>query len=104
MPIGEWGGLASASGALEEPFLDEERLVHVLERRGLFTHHYRQGVETDRTALVLGDQRVEETSIHFVEAALVHAEQSQRLVRHGERHHAIRLDEREVAQDRKSVV
>jgi hypothetical protein len=61
---------------------DQERFVHVLERRRLLSYDHRQGPEPDRTALVLDDQRLEQPPVHLVEPALVHLQHAQRFARH----------------------
>src|SRR5262249_3245803 len=92
--VGGRRGCAAARGALDESFLDQERLVNVLERARLLAHDDRERAESDRAALVLPDQGVEQPAVHLVEPALVHLEQPQRLARHRKRDHAVRLDQR----------
>jgi len=41
-------GAATTWGALEEPLLDQERLVDLFQRPGIFPHRNRYGVEADR--------------------------------------------------------
>src|SRR5437867_7495359 len=97
MGVGERRRLAPAWRALDEALLDEEGLVDLLQSRGFFSDHHRERVETDRTATILADQRLEQPAIHVVEAALVDLQEAQRLARHGERDPAVGLDQREVA-------
>jgi hypothetical protein len=104
MPVGERGRLAAARGALEEAFLDQERLVDVLEGRRLLAHHHRQRAEPHRATLVLGDERFEQAAVHLVQAALVDLEEPERLARHRQGDAAVGLDERHVAHPAQQAV
>src|SRR4051812_20450968 len=68
---------AAARRAHEQTLLDEERLVHVLDRLGLLAHADGQRREADRTATELLAQGAEDGAVDLVQPALVHAEQRQ---------------------------
>ena len=72
----------AARRAIEEPDLDQERLVNVLERVPFFAHGCREAGDTDRAAAELLDDRAQQPPIHFVESVLVDLEQLQRAQRH----------------------
>src|SRR5437867_3122447 len=74
-------GAAAARCAGEEALLHQERLVHLLERPGIFAHGGRHGRYTHRAALELLDDRLEDARIHVVEPELVHVEPLERLRR-----------------------
>src|ERR1035437_4901552 len=71
---GEWGGYASAGGAVEEADLDEEGFVDLLQRVLLFGQGGGECVEADRDAVVLLDDGAQEAAIELVEAVGVDLE------------------------------
>src|SRR6266850_7323669 len=70
-------------GADEETFLDEERLVDVLDRVPLLADRRRERVEPDRTPRELVDDGEEERAVHLVEARFVDVEEPERVPGHG---------------------
>ena len=69
--------------AHEQPLLDEERLVDVLDRLGLLAHADGERRQADGTAAELLAQRAEDGPVDLVEPALVHAEQRQAVAGRG---------------------
>src|SRR5216117_665849 len=57
--VGAPRGAAAARGAGEEPLLHEERLVHLLERAGIFPHRRRDRGQSHGAAVELLDDRLE---------------------------------------------
>ena len=60
--------LASARGTFDESFLDEVRLIDILDGAGIFTHSGSDSVESDRSATELIDDGREEFVIYLIEA------------------------------------
>ena len=60
--------LASARGTFDESFLDEVRLIDILNRAGIFAHGGSDGVESDRSATELIDDGREQFVIYLIEA------------------------------------
>src|SRR2546428_13840936 len=66
--VGEVGRHPAAGGPRHEPDLDQVRLMHVLDRLGLLRQRYRYGVEPDRAALELLDERLQQPAVERLEA------------------------------------
>src|SRR5687767_10428763 len=62
---------AAPRRALEEPGLDQVRLVEVLERSPVLAERSRDGVDPDGTAAELLDDRREDPPVELVEPVLV---------------------------------
>src|SRR3954471_665999 len=73
------GGDASARSALEESVLDEERLIHFLERARVLADGGGYCADADRSALELLDDGLEDSRVHVVEPELIDLEQLQRV-------------------------
>ena len=69
--VGQRRRLAAAGRALEEALLDQERLVDLLDRPGLFAHGRGHGVQTHGTAVEFLDDRSENLVVHLVQSARV---------------------------------
>src|SRR5256885_13978108 len=91
MPVGERCGDATARRSLEEAVLNEERLVHLLDGRGILADRGANVVESDRSTLEFLDDRLEDSRIHVVEPELVHVDYPEELRRDLLGYHAIRL-------------
>src|SRR4051812_37130798 len=72
---------ASARRALEKSVLYQERLVTFLERARVFSYCGCDRGHTNRTALELLDDRLENSRVHIVEPELIDLEQLQRVSR-----------------------
>ena len=68
----------AARGALEEAALEQERLVHVLDRLGLLAHRDRERGEPHRLARERAAQRGEHRPVDLVETERVDLEQRER--------------------------
>src|SRR5262245_66615293 len=64
--VGERGRRPSLGGARQESFLDQERLVHVLDRVPLLADGGGERLDADRTAGELVDDRQQEGAVHLV--------------------------------------
>src|SRR5690606_27560013 len=69
------GGDPPTRGAHEQPLLDEERLVDVLDRLGRFADADGEGGEADRPAAETSAQRLEDGPGGLVETEVVDAEE-----------------------------
>ena len=67
--------------ALQEAMLHEERLVHLLDRVRVLADRRADRVQSDRAAVELLDDRLENARVHVVEAERVDVEQLQAPVR-----------------------
>ena len=76
----ELGDDAAARRALQEPELEEVRLVDVLDRVGLLAERDRERREADRAAPELGGDRVEQLPVDALEALLVDLQELERLL------------------------
>src|SRR5215472_4807226 len=74
---------SSARRSVEEPNLNEERLVDLLDRIRFFRQRGREGVYSNGTTLVLLDDCQQELPIHFVEPVLINLQHLQRGLRRG---------------------
>src|SRR6185503_3626333 len=74
-------GDAATRGALQETFLDQVRLDHVLERAALLAYRGGKAVDAYRAAVELLDHREQEPTVHRVEAVRIHLEQVHRGLR-----------------------
>ena len=64
--------------AVEEPYLDKERLVDFFDRVGLFRKRRRQGVQANRPTLVFLNDGQQQATIDFVESMLIDLQHLQR--------------------------
>ena len=71
---GQVGDLSATRGALDEALLDEERLVDLLHRAGVFAKGGGDGRQADRAAAELGDDRGQYLVVDFVEPVAVDVE------------------------------
>ena len=76
--VGAGRGDPTAGRALEHARLQQERLVHLLDRLRLLRHRHRERVQADRLAAERVAQRGEDGAVDLVEAELVDLEQLQR--------------------------
>ena len=76
VPVGALGRHPPARRALQEAFLDQERLVDVLERAAVLADRGGDRLDAGGTALVVLDQRDQDLAVDLVEAELVDLEQS----------------------------
>src|SRR5688572_17557698 len=67
-----------ARRALQEPLLDEEGLVEVLDRAALLADRGGDRLDAGRTATILLDDRAQDLAVDLVEAVLVHLQQTER--------------------------
>ena len=74
MPVGALGCHPPARRALQEAFLDQERLVDVLERAAILADRRRDRLDPGGPALVVLDQRGQDLAVDLVEAELVDLE------------------------------
>ena len=74
--------------ALDEPELEQVRLVDVLDRLGLLAQRDRERREPDRAASEALDDRAQERAVEPLEPGLVDLEQLERLVGDGSRDRA----------------
>src|SRR5579859_6454165 len=72
MLVGQPRRNSSARSAVQEPYLNEKRLVHLLNSFGLFGERRRQRVQAHRAALIFLDDGQQQLAIHFVEAVLIY--------------------------------
>src|SRR5690606_19710263 len=79
MPVRLLGRHAPARRALEQAALDEERLVHLFERRPVLADSRRQGVEANGATDELADDGVEDGAVAAVQTGVVDAEGLQSL-------------------------
>src|SRR4051794_36471423 len=77
MPICLCGGDATAGCALEESVLDEERLVDFLERARILADSSGDSAHSDRSAVELLDDGLEDARVHVVEPELIDLEKLQ---------------------------
>jgi hypothetical protein len=81
MPVGRRGGDPAARSPLEEPGLEEIRLVEVLERSAVLAEGSGDRADADRAAAELLDDRRENPAVELVEAVLVDFEAGERRAR-----------------------
>src|SRR6185436_14040733 len=72
---------ASARRAFEKPYLDQERLVDVLDGIPFLAERRRQASELDRSTAELLEDRHQKAAIDFVEAVAIDFEHLQRPIR-----------------------
>src|SRR5258706_8693905 len=68
-------GDGAASGAGNEPLLQQIRLVNFTDRVGLFTDCRGETLDSHRAAIKLVDDRGEDRAVHAIESARVYLEQ-----------------------------
>ena len=78
MPVSELGGDPASRGTRQEPDLDQVWLVHVLDRLRFLREGSGNGVEPNRPALELEDQRLQQLAVERLQAQLVDLEHAQR--------------------------
>src|SRR5687767_9791024 len=86
--------------AIEKALLDEERLVHVLDRVFLFVNGGGKAVDAHRAAAELVDDRAQELPVDFVEAVVVDLEELHRRAGDVRRDVTVGADLREVTHPR----
>ena len=69
MFISQRSRFAAARGAFEEAFLDQERLVDLLDCPGLFAYGRSHGVQAYGTAVEFLDDRAQDFVVHLVQSA-----------------------------------
>ena len=69
VPVGQFGGFTPPGRAFEEPFLDEERFVDLLDCAGVFADGRGDGIQPDGAPAELFDDGAEYLVVHLVEAA-----------------------------------
>ena len=104
MLVGKRGHFAAAGGTHDIAFLDEVRLVDLLDGAGILTHCGSNGCETDWTALELVDDGRQDADVHLVKAATVHIESLQGIARNVEGDGAVAFDLCKVAHSTKQQV
>lgn len=72
--VGKVGDFAAARGALYEPFLDEERLIHFLNGAGVFSECRGNGGKSHGTTFEFVDNRGQYLVVDLVEAVTVDVE------------------------------
>ena len=97
MLVGAAGGDSPRGRAVEEPDLEEVRLVDVLDGVGLFADRGGEGAHADRTAAELVDDGEQELAVDLVEAVGVDLEQGEGVVGDGRGDGAVGADLGEVA-------
>src|SRR5690606_15637134 len=102
--VGAGRGDAPARRPGHEAFLDQVRLVDLLDRAGVLAHGHGDGRDADGAALELLHQREQDAAVHLVEAGLVHVERVQGVVGEGARDAAVALDLGEVARAAEEAV
>src|SRR5579885_341816 len=88
---------SSARRSLKEAFLDQVRLVHVLQGIALLADGGRKRFNADRPPVELVDDREEELAVHPVEAAVIDLEERERRLRDRAIDPALGLDLGEIA-------
>src|ERR1700688_1535365 len=78
VPVSELGGNPASRGARQEPDLDQVGLVHILDRLRFLREGGGNGVEPNRPALELEDQRLQKLAVERLQAQLVDLEHAQR--------------------------
>ena len=76
-------------GALQQTLLQQERLHHGFERRGIFTKTGRQRVETDGAAAIAVLEQMQQAPVAGIEAAAIHPMQAEGLMHQGGAHPAV---------------
>src|SRR5437868_5152260 len=76
--VGLCRGHAASRRPVEEPDLDQERLVDILERVPLLAHRRGKAAHANRPPVEFIDDRAEQAPIDLVEAVLVHFEHRER--------------------------
>ena len=89
--------LASARGTFDESFLDEVRLIDILNRAGIFAHSGSDGIEADRAAAELIDDGREEFVIYLIEAESIDIQRLESVLGDVEIDRAVAFDLSEVA-------
>jgi len=84
-----WRGLPPLRGSLDEPGLDEIRLMDVLDRAAVLADGDGNGLQAHRPAPELVDDRVQDPPVHLVEAEVVDTEHREGLVRDLAGDHAV---------------
>jgi hypothetical protein len=70
---------ATSRSALDEAFLDHERLEDVLNRVAGFAHRSADGVEPNGSSSKLADQHIKIAAVHAIESKLVDIEMIERV-------------------------
>ena len=86
VPVRPRGGDAPPRGPLQQPLLEEVRLVDVLDRVGRLPHAVGEGPEAHRPALEGLGEPAEDLAVELLQAERVHLQQLQRLLGDGAVH------------------
>ena len=78
MPVSQFGHFPSAGRTFQEPFLDEERLVHFFYRAGVFSQCRGNGSQSHRAALELVDNGTKQLVVYLVQSVTVNVQSLQR--------------------------
>src|SRR5690606_21543993 len=97
-------GDAPPGRALQEAFLDQVRLVDLLDGAGILAYRDGQVRQPGRAAAELLDERQQDAGVHVVEAVFVHVERIEGAVGDLRRDTAVALDLREVARAAEQTV
>ena len=97
MAVGKVGGFTAARRTFDKAFLDEIRLIDLLDSARVFAEGCGYCRKSDRTALELGDNRREQFVVDFVKAVSVDVEGFECIAGDVDFHHAIAFDLGEVA-------
>ena len=89
MPVGQFGGFTPPGRAFEEPFLDEERFVDLLDRAGVFADGRGDGIQPDGAPTELFDDGAEYLVVHLVETAGVYVQGLERRPCNGQVYDAV---------------
>ena len=71
---------ATARCAMQKSVLHQVRFVHIFDRRRFFTHRGRDGVEPDRTAAELTNNRRENLAVNRVQTGMINFHRRQRQI------------------------
>src|SRR5687768_2950614 len=102
--VGAGGRDTAARSAIEEPRLNEEGLVDILDGVLLLVNRRGQAVHANRTAVELVDDRAQQVAIDLIESLIIDLEQLQGIRGHGHGNPSLRADLGEVADAAKATV
>src|SRR5579864_4249666 len=83
MLIRQLRSYAPSRGAVEKPYLHQEWLINLFDCVRLFSQDRSQGIHPNRAALILFDNRQQQSPIDLIKAVLVHFQHLQRRFRRG---------------------
>ena len=82
MEIGRARGHPAPGGTHEEALLDQVGLDHVFDGTPLLAYGRCQAVHPHRATVEFADHRLQQASVHHVEAGVVHVEHGKGRIRH----------------------